>query len=49
MIEDITDENFVFTKKEECSVVLNDVKEVLNSYITAKKNFVILLKKSRII
>ena len=39
MIEDISDENFIFTKREEYTKFLDGVNGVLNSYITAKQIF----------
>jgi hypothetical protein len=45
MIEDISNENFIFTEKEECTLFLDDANKVLNSYINAKQDFCYSLKK----
>ena len=45
MNEDISDENFIFTRKEECDKFLKGVNDVLNNYIKAKQKFCEELKK----
>ena len=46
-MDDISDENFIFTRKEECDKFLKGVNDVLNNYIKAKQKFCEELKKSR--
>ena len=44
-MDDISDENFIFTRKEECDKFLKGVNDVLNNYIKAKQKFCEELKK----
>lgn len=45
MAKDINDENFIFTKKEECSSFLDKVPKILEMYIKAKSEFCKSLEK----